>query len=577
MAIRVEGDPWAPGLTSEIPARLMPLATHFRAENAEVSYREALELKDLFGLPLEDLATFNAERLVIHHLLVRVTADFTQKDGPAYADLGISVRGMVDLIFQNYAKPKLAEMETLLTEVRTAAQERLTAELDASVFSKPAPVGSVETRGFLGLFRKRPKPRKIGFDECVEKALLAWKKRATETPDAMEQACLEALDRVVSAQIAERGRLIANADLIAKLAMRRVSNTYGSDRLGDALVPIIDQAAKAEGLRRLPIQEKPVIMNVKGASASGKSTIRAQQRKLAERIGVPWEDFALISPDYWRKYLLEYESLGDDHKYGAMLTGRELEIIDKKLDRYMADKAAKGGISHLLVDRFRFDSFATEPAHRGTSRLLSRFGHTVYLFFMVTPPEATVERAWLRGLSTGRFKAVDDLLYHNVEAYTGMPQLFFSWALSNERKVHFEFLDNSVKRGDLPRTIAFGWNDDMVIVDLDGMKNIDRFKQIDVDAERPDDVYVEQDEHACAFLRQCVERTKRVRFADQVTGEVTATVLDGKIAWYGDETNGVRAMLDAFGLVTADGPLEEDGASLDIAEAKRFTVGAWGP
>mgnify|MGYP007000063532 len=78
-----------------------------------------------------------------------------------------------------------------------------------------------------------------------------------------------------------------------------------------------------------------------GASAAGKSTIRPQQRLLAERMGVPWEDFALISPDYWRKYLLDYDSLGVDYKYAAMLTGRELEFVDKKLDRYMAQKAKK--------------------------------------------------------------------------------------------------------------------------------------------------------------------------------------------------------------------------------------------
>jgi hypothetical protein len=48
--------------------------------------------------------------------------------------------------------------------------------------------------------------------------------------------------------------------------------------------------------------------------------------------------------------------------------------------------------------------------------LLTRFGDLVYMFFMITPPEMTVERAWLRGLKVGRYKAVEDLLAHNVEA-----------------------------------------------------------------------------------------------------------------------------------------------------------------
>ena len=42
---------------------------------------------------------------------------------------------------------------------------------------------------------------------------------------------------------------------------------------------------------------------------------------------------------------------------------------------------------HLLIDRFRFDSFVPELEGRGSSRLLTRFGELVYLFFMITPPE----------------------------------------------------------------------------------------------------------------------------------------------------------------------------------------------
>ena len=74
------------------------------------------------------------------------------------------------------------------------------------------------------------------------------------------------------------------------------------------------------------------------------------------------------------------------------------------------------------------------------------------MFFMITPPEATVERAWIRGRQVGRYKAVDDLLAHNVEAYTGMPRLFFTWAAKKDKTVHYEFLDNDVPEGERPRT-----------------------------------------------------------------------------------------------------------------------------
>ena len=160
-----------------------------------------------------------------------------------------------------------------------------------------------------------------------------------------------------------------------------------------------------------------------------------------------WSDFALISPDIWRKQLLDYATLGPAYKYGGAFTGEELQIVDQKLDRYMARKAERGEMSHLLIDRFRFDSFAPDSDEAG-SNLLTRFGHSVYLFFMITPPESLVERAWKRGLEVGRYKAVDDTLAHGVEAYSGMPQLFFTWVRRTDKRVHFEFLDNSVPLGE---------------------------------------------------------------------------------------------------------------------------------
>ena len=149
----------------------------------------------------------------------------------------------------------------------------------------------------------------------------------------------------------------------------------------------------------------------------------------------------------------------------APAPSEELQIIDQKLDRYMARKAERRATTHLLIDRFRFDSFAPESDEAG-SNLLTRFGHTVYLFFMITPPESIVERAWKRGLEVGRYKAVDDLLAHNIEAYAGMPQIFFTWALRADKEVHCEFLDNTVPFGERPRTIAFGWNGELNVLDV---------------------------------------------------------------------------------------------------------------
>ncbi|MGZ8231159.1 MAG: hypothetical protein ACXWUS_16115, partial [Burkholderiales bacterium] len=130
------------------------------------------------------------------------------------------------------------------------------------------------------------------------------------------------------------------------------------------------------------------------------------QRQLAAEIGTSWSEFALVSPDIWRKQLLDYSTLGPAFKYAGPFTGDELRIVDQKLDRYIARKAEGGRMTHLLIDRFRFDSFAPDSEVAG-SNLLTRFGKIVYLFFMITPPGELVERAWRRGLDVVRYRRVD--------------------------------------------------------------------------------------------------------------------------------------------------------------------------
>ncbi len=231
-----------------------------------------------------------------------------------------------------------------------------------------------------------------------------------------------------------------------------------------------------------------MVINIKGPSASGKSTVRPRQRALAGEIGANPDDFAVISPDIWRKQLIDYATLGDDYRYGGAFTADEIFIVDQKLDRYMARKAQRGAMTHLLIDRFRFDSFAHDSDEAG-SNLLTRFGQEIYLTFIITPPESLVVRAWNRGLEVGRYKAVDDTLAHAIEAYAGMPGLFFTWIERTDKRVHVEFLDNSVQQGERPRTVAFGWNDELNVLDIKCLLDVERFQRIDVDAKAPESLY----------------------------------------------------------------------------------------
>ncbi len=52
---------------------------------------------------------------------------------------------------------------------------------------------------------------------------------------------------------------------------------------------------------------------------------------------------------------------------------------------------------------------------------------------------------WSRGLKAGRYKAVEDILAQTLKLIPA--ELFFMWALIGSKRVHYEFLDNSVAEG----------------------------------------------------------------------------------------------------------------------------------
>jgi hypothetical protein len=202
---------------------------------------------------------------------------------------------------------------------------------------------------------------------------------------------------------------------------------------------------------------------------------------------------------------------------------------------------------HLLIDRFRFDSFAPDSDEAG-SNLLTRFGRIVYLFFMITPPASLVERAWTRGLDFGRYKAVDDTLAHGVEAYAGMPELFFTWVQRSDKRVHFEFLDNSVQRGARPRTVAFGGNETLNVLDIKSMLDIERFRKANIHATAPEFLFANvallAPEQNLGFLRQCIGKFRDINFADQDTGRIYLSLQAGTAVWVDREAL-ERAILNA--------------------------------
>jgi hypothetical protein len=585
--------PWNPGIESTLPTEFVPLATVFSAANVASSIIELKEINSFCGLALERLSTFKPERLALHEVLIRVMADLSVPDGEKYEDLGINFRQMTATIMGKYIAPELDSITALFEQLKReagdfldGAQGATASDIERRQSAKSNP--SRWSRLFLASRNKVPTRAVTRNPEHADVVRIdGWRKKAQSTEHAFERTCYQALVTAGEAIFAVHGRLTNDRKLITSIALRLVCNDYGSFAVGEYLAPLFRNAAHREGYCFLPAQSHPLVMNVKGASASGKSTMRPLQKQLASRLGVNWEHFALISPDIWRKYLLDYASLGPARKYAGTLAGAEVAIIDHKLDRYMSYKGKIDQLPHLLIDRFRFDSFAQEPDEEEGGRLLTRFGSDVFMFFMITPPEATIERAWTRGEQFGRYKAVDDLLAHNVEAYSGIPGLFFTWALRQDKRVHFEFLDNGVAEGRRPQTVAFGLNGRMNILDLTCLLDIDRYRHVNIEAQTSAAIYANPSSRYVAknpeFLKECVRRIPTIIFAEQQTGQIYARIVNGRLTHWNRRVyqlavpdDDTRAAFEAVAR-PAQGQSSlsvDDGDRLDPHQS--LTLGQWG-
>jgi hypothetical protein len=579
-----------PGLESQLPRQYLPLSTIFRAENVSTSAAKAYELSDFCSLPAEELVAFRVERLIVHELLIHVTTGIAVPDGRDDEDLGRNFRGIAAAILNRFIAPHRENLARVFEQLRQKASVIIERELVNALAEPKMPV-AVDQPGHSRWLFAFNKSRKLSqqpsetLAEHDQRIVSAWREKSQKTADRLKARCFAALHRVATAVIGQHGRLLGDNALLRELAVTLLCNDLGSEVIGEAIVPFVQEAVACESYRFLPRQEKPVVMNVKGASASGKSTMRPLQKMLAGKLNFPWDEFALISPDIWRKFLLDYAALGTAYKYAGTLTGHEVEIIDRKLDDRMADRAARGEMPHLLIDRFRFDSFVPN-LEEGSSRLLTRFGDLVYMFFMITPPETTVERAWTRGLKLGRYKAVEDVLAHNVEAYAGMPELFFTWALIAAKRVHYEFLDNSVAQGCPPRTVAFGWNGEMTILDIKSMIDIERFRKINIRAQSVADVYANMDlspQSNVDFLKRCARWIPVINFADYETGQVYARLQRGEWEWR-DEPRFDKALdnpeanagLLAVAHNVSGSAFGTEQKHTDVATEKMHTLGAWG-
>jgi hypothetical protein len=518
---------WNPGVGTGVPGEFRSLETIFRPERVFGGFDQTEEIAGLTRLPHEELTAFRPQRLALHELIVRVTADIAVSEGEKEEDFGRSFRQIAGKIWDDYIVPSMGKIEHIHAGLREQAGALAREILAQTLFAPPA---APAPRRFP--FSLLPGPRVAAapaepVDRREHRVIAEYKAAGRSAEDPLRRAVYNSLYRILGAIQATRGSLGSDLELLAGLVVQHVCNRYGSRLIGQAIALLVDAAIERESYARVPDREPPILISLKGASAAGKSSLRPVIKQIMREQGIEPDGYATISPDVWRRLLLDYDALGPAYKYAGHLTSRERMVIDGKLDRYIRDKADRNqAIPHLLVDRFRFDSFSSKQVARVLHNTYARYVETMYMYFVVTPPEETVERGWQRALERGRYKAVEDFLGHSVEAYAGMPKIFFKWLPYTRPEYRYHFLDNSVPKCTFPRTIAFGNRTEMTIRDPAAFVDIERYQKIDINAASPDEVYppapVMDVAANCGSLGECIRRIPTVAFVEPASGTAYA-------------------------------------------------------
>jgi hypothetical protein len=133
--------------------------------------------------------------------------------------------------------------------------------------------------------------------------------------------------------------------------------------------------------------------------------------------------------------------------------------------------------------------------------------------------------------------------------------------------------------------VAFGWNREMTILDVKSMLDIERFRKINIQARRPEEVYFDKElapERSVGFLKRCARLIPIINFADYETGRIYARLEHGKWTWRDEQR--FACMLDdpdaraGLGAIVAERyePAAAVPERTDLATEKLHTLGTWG-
>jgi hypothetical protein len=279
---------WNPGIESEIPKAYRELETIYNAANVFTQLDEVNQLAVETGLSPQELIAFRPHRLVLHELIVRVTADIVVREGEAEEDLGINFRNIANLIFSQYIIPGLMQIEHGFDTMRTRIEDMTAAELERALLpqtpaikeksslwstlfkpAKKAPVAATQTR----------QEREFGLINNLKTSGLA-------ASDELSAAVYRSLYRVLGSIATTRGFIGNDPAYLKDICVRHACNYLGSREIGAKVEALVNKAIDVEGYDRIADADTPILISLKGASAAVKSSLRPILSEMMSQLGI---------------------------------------------------------------------------------------------------------------------------------------------------------------------------------------------------------------------------------------------------------------------------------------------------
>jgi DNA-nicking Smr family endonuclease len=223
-----------------------------------------------------------------------------------------------------------------------------------------------------------------------------------------------------------------------------------------------------------------------GPPASGKGTAAVIHEECAkELLDIPWDDIVKINTDIHRHIVSNHTITGEEKEHSTSLNGDESSYITLRAYARMSAKITANRAPHLLMD-------GANPAIDRLNLATQNAG-TLYLLVVTTSVEMSMERAYTRGVATGRYVLTDYMLrmHQNISK-----DIFTRLAEYKGQNIEFAIINTDVPEDEPPVKLMDGnlRNGVVYVFDTRGMAEFCGKRNLNLKAKNTDELF-DHDKH----------------------------------------------------------------------------------